>query len=332
VGNIDLALKYGLEYLEIIIIGLIPFAIGQAYTNTIRECGQTFIPMIASVFAVVLNVILDAILIFGLLGAPKLGVKGAAIATFIARFVECIVVIVWAHIRKEKNRYIVGAYKSIVIPKDILKNIFIKGTPLMVNEILWAVGMAVVVQCYAVRGLEVVAALNIASTITNLFNIVYIQLGACIAIVAGQLLGANKIEKAKDSVNKMLFFCVACCVLVSIIMILLGGVFPNIYKTEVIIKKMATKFIILAAAAMPICAYSHGAYFTLRSGGKTIITFLFDSVYTWILLIPVAFVLSRYSNLNIITVFAIVQFMEIIKATIGYFMVKSGIWINNIVQ
>lgn len=331
IGDITLALNYGKEYLAIMTIGLIPFAVGQTYVNTIRESGHTFIPMAASAIAVFTNLILDYVFIFGFGKIPAMGVAGAAIATVIARFIECLIVIVWTHTHKEKNPYIVGAYKGFTIPGNILKEILKKGSPLMINEMLWASGMAVISQCYAFRGLEVVAAQNISSTISNLFNIVYIQLGGCIAIVVGQLLGAGKLEEAKDADNKMIFFSVVCCAGVSAIMVFLGGLFPSIYNTEESIKELAKTFIIISALAMPLCAYCHCAYFTLRSGGKTVITFLFDSVYTWVLLIPFAYVLSHYTTLSIVTVFFLVQFTEIIKVVIGFFMLRSGVWLQNIV-
>lgn len=332
VGNIDLALQYGLEYLSIMMVGLIPFAISQTYISSIRETGHTFVPMLAGVVAMVTNLVLDIVLIFGVGAVPTMGVKGAALATVIARFLECAIVVVWTHMHKKQNPYIVGAYKSLKIPVNILKDILITGTPLMLNEMLWAAGMAAIAQCYAVRGLEVVAAQNISSTITNLFNVVYIQLGSCISIVVGQYLGAGKLEEAKDSTRKMTFFSVACCAVVALVMMLVGGVFPNIYETEDSIKDLARVFIAISAAIMPVCAYCHCSYFTLRSGGKTVVTFLFDSVYTWVIVIPVATVLAKYTTLPIVLVFFLVQAMEFIKAIIGFFMVRSGVWIQNIVD
>ena len=331
VGDISLALKYGREYLAIMMIGLVPFALGQTYINTIRETGQTLIPMIASAAAVLTNLVLDYVLIFGIGGIPAMGVQGAAIVTVIARFIECLIVIIWTHTHTDKNLYIVGAYRSLGIPRSILIDIFKKGTPLMLNEMLWASGMAVISQCYAARGLEVVAAQNISSTISNLFNIVYIQLGGCISIVVGQLLGAGKKEEAKDADNKMIFFSVACCSVISVIMIMLGRLFPSIYNTEETIKELARVFIIISALVMPLCAFSHCTYFTLRSGGKTIVTFLFDSVYTWVLVIPFATLLARHTALPIAMVFFLVQFTELIKVIIGFFMVRSGVWLQNIV-
>lgn len=333
VGNITLALNYGKEYLAIMMLGLIPFALGQTYISSIRETGQTFVPMLAGIVAVITNLILDYILIFGISGlVPAMGVSGAAIATVAARFIECGIVVIWTHLHKKENPYIVGAYRSFLIPRHIFKGIFIKGTPLMLNEMLWASGMAVISQCYAVRGLEVVAAQNISSTITNLFNIVYIQLGNCISIVVGQLLGAGKVKEAKDADNKMIFFSVGCCVVVSAFMILIGQHFPSIYKTEDSIKALAKTFILISALVMPLCAFSHCAYFTLRSGGKTIITFLFDSVYTWVLVIPFAYVLANHTLLSIQLVFFLVQFTEMIKVIIGFFMIRSGAWVQNIVD
>lgn len=333
VGDIALALQYGQEYLFIMLLSLVPFAVCQAYVNTIRETGQTLIPMIASAAAVGINLVLDLVFIFGIHGIiPAMGVKGAAIATVIARIAECIIVLVWTHTHKDRNPYIKGAYSGFGIPGDICRAIFRKGTPLMLNEMLWASGMAVVVQCYAVRGLEVVAAQNISSTITNLFNIVYIQLGCSISVIVGQSLGAGRLDEAKDYARKMIFFCVACCAVFSGLMAVVGGFFPSIYNTDESIRELARNFIFIAALAMPLCAFSHCSYFTLRSGGKTGITFLFDSGYTWVILIPFAYFLSRFTDLPIITVFFLVQFTEIFKVIIGFFMIKSGIWLQNIVN
>ncbi len=332
VGDTGLALAYGKEYLAVMIWGLLPFAISQTYVSTIRETGQTFVPMVSGIVAVITNLILDYMLIFGTFGAPKLGVAGAAIATVIARYAECLIVVIWAHRHLDKNPYLVGVYKGLRIPGTILADIFRKGIPLMINEMLWAVGMAVIVQCYAVRGLEVVAAQNISSTISNLFNIVYLQLGNCISIIVGQKLGAGQLEEAKDADNKIIFFDVLCCACISVIMILLGGLFPEIYKTEPSIKALARNFIIISAAAMPLCAFTHCSYFTLRSGGKTIVTFLFDSVYTWVIMIPYAYVLAHFTTLSITMVVFLVSFTEIIKVTIGFFMIKSNVWLQNIVD
>ena len=325
-------LKYGKEYMLYMLIGLIPFGIGQAYSSVVRECGETRIPMIGSMAAVVFNIFLDYALIFGKFGFPEMGVKGAAIATVSAKFIEALVVISWTHAKPEKNKYIVGVFRRFTIPRELVGKMLIKGLPLLFNEFLWAAGMSIIAQCYSVRGLDVVAARNISSTMTNLFGAIYIQLGSCIGIIVGAKLGANKLKEARSTDNKLLFFSVAVTVVVAAIIIPFAGIFPNIYKTSEEIRSLASYMIIVQALTMPLWSYTNACYFTLRSGGKTGITFLFDFGYTFLFMIPLAFILTYFTDMDIRPLWAVVTFSEIIKVIIGYFMVKSDLWINNIVD
>ncbi len=327
----ELALSLGLKYLSIILVGLIPFAVNQAYATNIKETGQTVVPMVAGMVAVATNAILDYCLIFGFGPFPQLGVEGAAIATVIARYIEAAIVIIWAHTHADKNKYLAGAYLGFGIPRKIFNQILIKGAPLMLNEVLWAAGVSAVTQSYSVRGMNVLTALSISNTVGNLFNIVFIQLGACISIIVGQYLGAGELEEAKDADNKMIAFSVFCCTIMAVIMFAFGGLFPHIYNVEPEIRELATKFIAVAALWMPFCSFSHCSYFTLRSGGKTLVTFLFDSVFTWVVMAPLAFVLAHFTGLGIVWVYFFVQGTEIIKNIMGYFMVKSDVWLQQIV-
>ena len=196
--NAAATLLYGKQYLWIMLVGLPPFMMVQVYASTLRECGETVVPMKAGITAVLINLLFNYILIYGKFGAPVLGVRGAAIATVLSRYVEAVIVISWTHRHKEKNPYIEGLYRTLKVPAYMTKKILIKGTPLLFNEALWAAGMAMLTQCYSVRGLNVVAGLNISNTINNVFNIVFIALGDSVAIVVGQLLGAGEMKKARE--------------------------------------------------------------------------------------------------------------------------------------
>lgn len=330
--EIAATLEYGKRYMRIMLISLLPFGIGQAYASTVRECEETKIPMIASITAVVVNLFLDYALIFGKFGFPEMQIEGAAVATVVAKFIEAAVVIIWVHTHKQRNKYAIGLYKGFKIPADLTVQMIKKGVPLLLNEFLWSLGMSIIAQCYSERGLDVVAARNISSTITNLFGTVYIQLGSCIGIIVGAKLGANKLKDARSTDNKLLFFSVAVTVIVTILMIPLAHIFPLLYKTESEIRDIAAYMIIIQALAMPLCSYSNACYFTLRSGGKTGITFLFDFGYTWLIMIPLAYISAHFTSMDIHPLFAMVTMSEFIKVIIGYFMVKSDIWINNLVD
>ena len=218
-------LGYGRQYLWVMLIGLVPFGIEEIYASTLRECGETKIPMAAGVVAVFVNLLFNYILIFGKFGAPQLGVVGAAVATVISRYVQAAVVVVWTHTHAERMPFIVGVYKEFKIPSQLAGNIFKKGMPLMCNEILWAVGMATLTQCYSMRGLDAVAALNISTTISNLFSVIYMAMGSAISIIVGQLLGAGKMQEAKDTDTRLIAFSVFSCLALGSLLILLAPFF-----------------------------------------------------------------------------------------------------------
>lgn len=328
---LEAALGYGKQYLLVMLFGLLPFALEQVYTGTLRECGETVIPMKAGIAAVLVNLVLNYFLIFGKCGFPELGVAGAAIATVISRYVQVLIVIIWTHTHTEQMQFIVGVYRGWTIPMQLVGKISLKGAPLLINEILWAGGTAFLSQCYSVRGLNVVAAQNISNTITNLFNVVFIAMGSAISIIVGQQLGAGKMEEAKDTDTKLIAFSVFSCVGIGLVLIALAPLFPMLYNTSAEVKELAAQLLRVSAACMPIAAFMHASYFTLRSGGKTVVTFLFDSVYMWVASIPLAFFLSRYTQMPIVPLFACVQLIDIVKCVIGFILVKKGVWLQNIV-
>lgn len=329
---VALTLKNAKTYLYISLVCMIPMALVQVYSSTLRETGETIMPMKAGAIAVVFNLVLNYLLIFDHFGLKGLGVAGAAIATLVARIVEATIIIYWTHKNKQKNPYAEGMFKSLNVSPALTKNVLKKGIPLVLNETLWGLGMTTLLQCYSVRGLNVVAAMNISSVIFNVFSIVFIALGDSIAIIVGQLLGKGKMEEAKDTDNKMIFFSTAICFVIGALLILVAPLFPAIYKTEPEVREMATIFIKIIGFCLPIHAFLHAAYFTIRSGGKTLLTFLYDCVYMWFVTVVLAYCLSRFTTINIVHIYFIVQISDLIKVFIGYILLKKNIWLNNIVN
>ncbi len=323
---------FGLSYLRIMIIGLIPFAISQIYSSSLREVGETRLPMFASVLAITVNTSLNFVLIFGMLGFPKLGVVGAATATVISRFMEMIMLVILAHKRREKFRFLKSVYRSLRIPKELCAGILKKGTPILINECMWAMGVAAHLQCYSARGLDVVASANIASTVTNLFNVLFVAAGNAVAIMVGQHLGANEINEAKKTVWRLIAATFVGCMVIGGVLASLSGVIPQIYNTEPAVKEMAASFLVVTAVLMPIVSFTHICYFTIRSGGKTVVTFIFDSGFMWVVGVPVTFCLANYTDINIVLLYFIANGLEMVKAVISFVLVKKGVWISNIVR
>ena len=329
-ADIEETLKQAKIYLSYMLIGLPPFAIAQAYGDTLRCSEETIIPMKAGIVSVLVNLSLNYVLIYGKLGAPELGVAGAAIATIIARYVEMAVVVIWTHSHSRRQPFIKGAFKNFKIPLPLTKDMVAKGTPLILNETLWSMGVASLLQNYSVRGLAVVGALNISQIISNLFNVGIIAMGSAISIILGRRLGAGKMQEAKEYSVKLIFFTEIICFGTALMLMLLAPFFPMIYNTTDEIKALATSFIRVAAACMPIYAFETCCYFTIRSGGKTFITFLFDSVFMCVVSVPVAYILVHFTILNIVMVFLFIQLVSLLKCLIGFIMVKKGIWLNKL--
>ena len=326
-------MDYGLRYLKVMLIGLVPFALSNAYSGTLREIGETKVPMIAGITAVFVNLIGNYILIFGHFGAPALGVVGAAVATVISRYVELAIVALWTHTHGTRHPFITGALRSFRIPGKLTGDIIRKGMPLLINEFLWSTGMAFLSQCYSTRGLDVVAALNIATTISQVSNVVFLSLGNAVGILMGQMLGAGAPEEQVRRDNRrMIGLCVWVCFGVGAIAVVLSGVFPRLYNTTDSVRSIAAGLICLSAVMMPVNSYNNAMYFTLRSGGQTFVTFVFDSGYSWCVCVPVAYLLSRFTSLSILPLYAVCVGVDVFKIFIGKYLLDKGVWIRRIVD
>lgn len=329
-GDLALTMAAGKDYLSFIIIGLIPFALSQAYASTLRETGETVVPMAASVVSIATNFVFNGLLIFGLLGFPKLGVVGAAIATALSRFVELAVLVIYTHTHKKKLPFIVGIFRHFRVPAALIKQVAIKGAPILANELFWSLSVTMCNQCYSTRGLDVVAAINISFTLQNLLSVAYFALSSSIAIIVGNLLGAGKFEEAKDADKKLLAFAVFVGMIMMGIQISLSGVFPLLYETTAEVRALSGYVMVCFAITMPAAALATSTYYTIRSGGRVYITMLFDSVYAWGIVMPVVFVLSYFTALPFTWLLPIVLIVENLKLVPGLILVNKGIWVRRL--
>lgn len=325
-------LTIGIDYIHVILISLIPIGLTQAYAGTLKDLGRTKVPMVASLCAIFVNLIGNYLLIYGHLGLPALGAVGAAIATVISRFVELFILIIYTGRHPDIFPFIRGAFANFKVPRKLVVQFFLKALPLMSNETFWSIGMTTINQCYSYRSLDAVAAMNIESTLWNLMGVAFIAMGEAVGIMMGHILGAGELKDAKKKANAMRRVTVLCGLIFAIIMVAISPYFPLFYNTSDAIHHMASRFILIAAVMMPFCAYTHASYFIIRSGGNAMITVLFDSVYTWVLVVPLAYYLSRYTTLSVAWMIALVRGMEVVKCLIAFVMVRSGIWVRNIVD
>ena len=324
-------LEYGYDYLKIMLLGFIPFALSNLYAGSLRETGESIVPMYSGVIAVAVNLIFNYILIFGHFGAPAMGVAGAAVATVISRYVELLILAVWTHTHTKKCSFAKGLFLSLYLPLSLAKRIFIKGMPLLANEFLWSSGMAFLSQCYSTCGLDVVPAVNISETINNLASVFAIAIATTVGVLMGQMMGAKLPKEQIQADNaKLLNLAIVFGVLFGLLLALIAPFFPLLYNTTDAVRDLATKLILILAIMKPWMAYLMCVYYSMRSGGKTVMTFLYDAGVMWTCSIPLAFCLSRFTDLSIIPLFLICQSLDIVKAVLGFFIIRRGNWIQNL--
>lgn len=324
--------KFASDYLDIILHTLLPFSITQAFVSVLRESNETKIPMYGSFSAIGVNIFFNYCLIFGKFGFPILGVKGAAIATVIAKYTEMLFLVIYSFTRLDRFPYFHKLLVGFKIPFSLTTDMIKQGLPLIVNEFLWSLAVAIVAQCYSYKGLNVVAARNIASTLTNVYSTIYLQMGVTSGIIIGQVLGQSEFKKAREYYHKIVGFTLAIASIVLLCVIPLAFIFPKIYNTTYEIRNLATFYLLVMAFAIPIHSYTNICYFVLRSGGKSLLTFFFDAGFSWFIQIPVAWLLCYKTSLDIKTIMVGVTYVEAIKVIIGYKLVNSDIWIQNLVE
>ncbi len=222
-----------------------------------------------------------------------------------------------SHRSVERYPFFSGVYASFHIPGSLVRQVAIKGAPLLLNEFLWSVSQAALLQC---------------NTITVIFNEVFLSLGNATAILVGQELGAGRKDGARRTAWRMIVLSASSCLVMGSLLALFSPLIPHVYNTEMSIRLLASSLIRVAALCMPLFALANAMYFTLRSGGKTFITFLFDSCFTWAANVPMAFVLTRFTGLNIVLVYFLVNVLDLIKCLIGFALVKGGSWVRSIVE
>ncbi len=319
------------EYLITMLIGIFPFALVQCFASTLRETGRTVLPMAAGFAATLINLALNWVLIFGNLGAPALGVRGAAIATVVSRFAEFAIVGIGTWVTREKGPFIVGAISKFRIPLSLTKEIIVKGCPLIINELMWSLGLTTLNAFYSTRGHDVVTANSINQTFFNVVAVFFFSLGPVVSIIIGQSLGAGMIDDAKRNAKKLLVVSLVIGVGVGAIYAAMAPFVPHLYVAPDSVHKTATVLMLICSAFMPFEAITHTEYFTIRAGGKTLITIIFDSGFMWALCVPAVFILSRFDAVSVYVLYGVVQFANVIKCAIGFIIVRRGRWATNIV-
>ena len=319
----------GTKYIKLAAFSYLPLGISMAVSGAMRAIGDSKTPMIISIISIVINAFLDYGLILGKFGMPVLGVEGAAIATIIARATEAILLI--RAVKKGDYIFDTEIKDLFDFDIDLAKRIMVKAFPLVLNEMLFQLGMAMQLKAISTRGAIANTAYSIAVTVSDLFFVLFGGMATATTVLVGTPLGANKMKEAKDNGYKLIVFSVILAVFFGAAMFLSQFAVPLIYPS---ISKEALStaqlFLRTMGCLFWIYMFDCQCYFTLRAGGDTKSTLFMDSGFMWLVNLPVLFSLALLTNLPTIVVYICGQCTDIIKAFFAFYMVKKEKWVKNL--
>lgn len=324
-------LTYAHEYLRYSLWGQIPLALSFCYSTTLRETFHTTIPMKASLVALSINFVLNYIFINGNFGFPALGITGAAIGTIIARSCYVLIMISWIYINRSQVPYMCNLFKNISISFELIKKTIITSLPLMMNEILWCFAIFLQTICYSTKGFEVVSALSVNNSIVNLFNVINFSLGGTISIITGRLLGANHIYKGKMTAYRIILFSIFMSIFISVIFYFTSPLILRIYNLDTNVYNLVFKLMHISIIFFPMASFLFLTYFTFRTGGNVIITFLFDSVSATFIVVPITFLLCNFTSYDVVEIAIWINIVNLCRAIVGYNLLKHFNWAKRLV-
>lgn len=321
-------IRTGASYLKIAAISYLPSVLSLSVASAFRALGETKKPLYISIVSVLTNAIFNYLLIFGVFGFPQLGVVGAAIATLIARIVEAFIYLIL--LKRSDMPFKTNVFHLFRFELELAKRITIRALPLCINEILWSFGMSTLVRSYSSRGLVVNTAYSMASTIADLFFVLFGGMATASTVLIGTPLGANELEEAKENAYKLLGFSLILAFIFLVLMFSTSFVAPYLYNVSMEAKDLSANFLRIMALFFVLYMFNTSIYFILRAGGDTKSTLFMDAGFMWSLCIPIVIVLSYKTNLPVLVVYALGQSTDILKACLSYYLLKKEKWVKNL--
>lgn len=324
-------IRVGAEYLKIISLSFLFTGITLVCSYSLKNMEHPKIPLIGSVISIVINTTLNYILIFGKFGAPVLGSNGAATGTLVARTVEVIFVL---SLTLKKLDFLTKNLKEYLkIPKDFIKTFFITVIPVTANETLWSVGTTVIAAVYARVSTEAIASVNIVNILFDLSSVFLFGAGHAAGIIVGKEIGLKRYENAYNYANRLSVVIPAVTGVISIILVFLCPYFLKLFKISPEVKALTYNLYLILAVYTPVRAYNHvNIVGTLRYGGDVLFCLISDAASIWIVGALGAYLAGIVFGLDMIFVYIISQFEEIVKATIIYLRMRKRNWIKDLVN
>lgn len=325
-------IQAGLSYVEMIRFSYLPAGISMVSLFSLRAVGQSRVPLIVGVSAIITNIFLNWVLIFGNLGAPAMGARGAGLATLLARIIEMVFYLIWIGSGRTYFSWRLSVLRQTGM--RLLRQAGSKTIPLIANEFMWTMGTNMFFWSYARLDETAVPALVIAEQSMQFIYVLFGGVSAAVSIMIGSRLGAGKFQEARDNSRKMLFLSACMGLGLTVLVISVSGRIPDLFNVSGSLRQLASLLIIIQAIFfVPNMLYSN-IFFILRAGGDIRSAFRLDAVYTWLVPIPaaiaLAIVLPIWFDISIVFAYIMTQILLYAKLVLAFQFLNRGHWLRNL--
>lgn len=320
----------GTVYLKIIAWSYLFYGLTAVTTGVLRAVHTVKIAMFGSALAMVVNVFLNWVLIFGKLGAPKMGIAGAALATLIARICEFLLIL-WFVYRKEDK---IGIRIRKLIPTDrsLLKPYLATSMPVIINEVFWALGESVLAMILGRMGTEVVAANSICSVMNQLANVLVQGATAATCVIIGNTIGAGKLDELPVQKRYFQIFAVTMGLLAGLLIFVTRGPIIGFYNVTETTRIYASQLILITAIIQPFQAFQiTNMMGVLRGGGDVKFAMMNDLIFLWCVTLPLGFLTGLVLHCPVWLVFCCLRIEKIGKGITSELRLRKGKWVHNMV-
>jgi len=319
----------GAQYLKTVAPCFLPFGISFAFTIVMRSVEKVRLSMITTFVTISLNLALSALLIFGIGPFPRLGVIGAAVATVIARFSEMIIIVSVSYGKK----YPLAGKLHELFGYDVffIKRFFVIAFPVMVNEILWSLGISMQNMIFARTNTDALAAFNITNTFSQLIWVVFIGLGNGASVLIGKKIGEGKNETALEYASRITMFAPLIAFFLSFLLFPLAKILPLFFNVGGDVFAITGTMFILLAISYPFRAFNMTMILGVcRAGGDTIFGIFYDISIMWLFTLPLAAAASFIFHAPAWVIYLCLCTEDPMKMTFGLWRLKTKKWLHNV--
>lgn len=324
-------IEIGARYLRIVAFSFPFFAMSFAFSMALRSTEHVKLPMVATMISLVLNAILNYLLIFGIGFFPSLGIVGAAIATCISRIVECFILFIVAYSKKYE---VASSVKNLFSFTFFEVRKFIKiAFPVIINEAIWGLGTSMHSLIMGRTSTEAISAFNITGTISQITWVFFIGVGNAAGIIIGKKIGEGNELEARKYANTLSWFMPVMAIFIGLLLIPISKFLPFMFKVEANILVQAKMMLMILMCCYPLNAFNMCWVVGIcRAGGDTVFAAIIDVCFMWIIAIPLAACVAYFTNVQPYIIYICLLSEQIFKAIVGFYRIKSGKWLHNVVE